>query len=291
MLIPRRIYLCGGGVNVIAHLGALKVIQQHSNLRNIKSWLGISAGALMALCFVIGFTIEEIEQVYLKFDFTNVSDIDSAPGWIMNCGMDTGHRLRKLIEAVLHIKGYSETITFKELYEKRNMSLKVYVTDLNLAKLICFSAKDTPDRSVVDAVRASMSIPYYFQPFIDPETNHILIDGAVISNYPFFMFSPQELSETLGIFIDTCPKPLEELAVDDILLRPLRIVLSMRSKYEIEQYKENTIRIDSGDRNPVNFTISEENKKELIELGKQAAEDYYKYTHRANKPVRRYSVG
>jgi NTE family protein len=288
MSIPRQIYLCGGGVNVIAHLGALKVLQAKSYLKNIKGWLGISAGALMALCFVLGFTIEEIEQVYLKFDFTNVSDIDSAPGWIMNCGMDTGHRLRKLIEAVLHIKGYSEAITFKELYDKRNISFRVYVTDLNLAKLLCFSAQDTPERSVVDAVRASMSIPYYFQPFIDPVTNHILIDGAVISNYPFFMFSEQEISETLGIFIDTSPSPLEELAVDDILLRPLRIVLAMRSKYEIDLYKDQTIHIKSGDRNPVNLSISEEGKKVLMESGRIAAVEYFK--NKKTKITRRYSV-
>jgi predicted acylesterase/phospholipase RssA len=290
MLLPRQIYLCGGGVNVIAHLGALKVLQTKSYLKNIKGWLGVSAGALMALCFVLSFTIEEIEQVYMKFDFTNVSDIDSAPGWIMNCGMDTGLRLRKLIEAVLHIKGYSETITFKELFEKCNTVLKVYVTDLNLVKLICFSAQDTPDRSVVDAVRASMSIPYYFQPFIDPETNHILVDGAVISNYPFFMLSPHEVSETLGIFIDTSPKHVEELGVDDILLRPMRIVLAMRSKYEVEQYKEQTIYVNSGDRNPVNLAISEESKKELMDMGKQAAELYFE-NKKKTKPPRRYSVG
>ena len=290
MLIPRQIYLCGGGVNVIAHLGALKVLQAKNYLKNIKSWLGVSAGALMALCFVIGFTVEEIEQVYMKFDFTNVSDIDSAPGWIMNCGMDTGHRLRKLIEAVLHIKGYSDTVTFKELNEKCHISLKVYVTDLNLAKLICFSAKDTPDRSVVDAVRASMSIPYYFQPFIDPETNHVLVDGAVISNYPFFMLSPHEARETLGIFIDTSPDQKEELGVDDLLLRPMRIVLSMRSKYEVELYRDQTIYVNSGDRNPVNFAISEESKKELMDLGKKAADEYFENKKKA-KPPRRYSVG
>jgi len=288
MLIPRQIYLCGGGVNVIAHLGALKVLHAKSYLTHIKGWLGVSAGALVALCFVIGFTVEEIEQIFLKFDFTNVSDIDSAPGWIMNCGMDTGHRLRKLIEAILHIKGYSETITFKELYEKCPITLKVYVTNLNLAKLICFSAKDTPNKYVVDAIRASMSIPYYFQPFIDPETNHILMDGAVISNYPLFMLSPQEIDETLGLFIDTGPKPLEDLGVDDILLRPMRIALSMRSKYEVELYKEQTIYIVCGDRNPVNFTISEESKRELFDMGKCAADIYFK---NKKKPGRRYSVG
>lgn len=288
-MILRRIYLCGGGVNVIAHLGALKVLQTTQDFKNIKEWIGISAGALMAMCFVIGFTIEEIEQIYLKFDFTNVSDIDSAPGWIMNCGMDTGHRLRKLIEACLHIKGYSETITFKELYEKRNISFKVFVTDLNDAKMVCFSTATTPDRMIVDAVRASMSIPYYFQPFIDPVTNHVLVDGAVISNYPFFMFNEQELNETLGIFLNTTLPPSEELSMDDILLRPLRIVLSMRSKYEIEQHRLRTIVVSIGPRNPVNLSISEEDKKELLEMGRKAAEDYLK-NQINKKPIRRYSV-
>ena len=86
----------------------------------------------------------------------------------------------------------------------------------------------------------------------------------------------QEIDETLGLFIDTGPKQLEELGVDDILLRPMRIALSMRSKYEVELYKEQTIYIVCGDRNPVNFTISEESKRELFNTGKCAADMYFK---------------
>ena len=147
-------YLCGGGINVIAHIGVLKELQRRSMLRNVREWIGVSAGALMALCLVIGFTLVEIEQVYIKFDFTNISDIDSAPGWIINYGMDTGNKLRKLIEACLHIKGISETITFKELYDLYKISYRIFVTDLHEAKLIQFSAIDTPDRCIVEAVQA-----------------------------------------------------------------------------------------------------------------------------------------
>jgi NTE family protein len=288
-MIPKRMYLCGGGINVIAHIGVLKELQRRFMLRNVREWIGVSAGALMALCLVIGFTLVEIEQVYIKFDFTNISDIDSAPGWIINYGMDTGNKLRKLIEACLHIKGISETVTFKELYDLYRISYRIFVTDLHDAKLIQFSAIDTPDRCIVEAVQASMSIPYYFQPVIDSTNSHILMDGGVISNYPLFMLSEKELGETLGIYLRTGPAKIEELQLHDFALRPLQLALSMRGQYEAQQYAKQTIVVHLGPRSPIHLTITEEEKLEMIKMGVNATVDFYKSKY--CKPVRRYSVG
>lgn len=289
-MIPTRIYLCGGGVNVIAHVGVLKELQRHSTIHigKIKEWMGVSAGALMALCLVIGYTCEELEQFFLGFDFRNVTDIDSAPGWIINYGMDTGIKLRKFVEACLHIKGISETITFEELYNHTHLRLRAFVTDLNTGKLIPFSYDTTPKRNVVEAVCASMSLPYYFQPIIDPETNHYLMDGVVVSNYPLFMLSEHELRETLGIYFHSKPASVEEFKIEDFALRPIQIMLNMRGQQEIRQFNENTIIVPVGSRSAVHFDIDEKEKKELLRIGHDAVRTYL--VGQRKRIQRRYSV-
>lgn len=283
-------YLCGGGVNVIAHIGVLKELQkQHMcSIGNMKEWMGVSAGALMALCIVIGYTLDEIEHFFMGFDFRNVTDIDSAPGWIINYGMDTGIKLRKLVQACLHIKGVSDTITFQELYHLTRLRYRVFVTDLNTGTLLTFSPSHTPDRSVVDAVCATMSLPYYFQPIIDKETSHYLVDGALISNYALFLLTPQELSETLGIYFSTQPTTLNEFELEDFVLRPLQILLNTRGEQEIKSYSDHTITVNIGQRSSVNFDITPNEKLELLQMGHQAIRDYIH--KRRKKIIRRYSI-
>jgi predicted acylesterase/phospholipase RssA len=288
-MIPKRIYLSGGGVTVIAHMGALKELQKRGYLASVREWVGVSAGALLSLCLVIGYTLEEIEDFYLRFDFTNLVDIDSAPGWIINYGLDTGNKLRKLVEACLHVKGLSETITFEELSNHRGLSFRIFVTDLHRAELVEYSDRLTPNRSVVDAVTASMSLPYYFQPVIDSETGHFLIDGGTMSNYPLYMLTHEELAETLGIYLRTVPSAVEELEIQDLAFRPVQILLSMRARFETRQYMSQTILVELGHKNAIDFGIDNAMKQEMIRMGREATIAFFK--KRASTLQRRYSVG
>jgi predicted acylesterase/phospholipase RssA len=133
-----------------------------------------------------------------------------------------------------------------------------------------------------------MSVPYYYQPVIDSDTNHILIDGGVVSNYPLFTLTPDELSETLGIYFTTFVNPKEEIEMEDFAIRPLQIIISMRAKYELDRYKSNSIIVPIGSRSIVNFEITADEKKELMEIGKNATEEYFE--RRKRNIVRRYSV-
>ena len=144
-MIPQRIYLSGGGTCAIAHIGALLELSNHIPLRAIKEWMGVSAGSLMAMCLSIGYTLKELEEFCLKFDFTNIREYDSVPGWLLHFGIDTGERLHKLLEACLHVKGLSSEFTFKDCYDKFGITLRVVATDLNDAKAIHYSPKSTPN--------------------------------------------------------------------------------------------------------------------------------------------------
>ncbi len=289
-MLPHRIYLSGGGMCAIAHVGALIELSTHIPLKAVKEWMGVSAGSLVAMCLCIGFTLEELYEVCIRFDFTNVKEYDSVPGWLLHFGIDTGERLHKLIEACLHVKGLSSDFTFKDCYDKFGKSLRIVATDLNDAKSITFCPKLTPNYKIADAVRASMSYPYYFQPFICPISNHHLSDGGVISNYPLFVLPKEEHSRTLSILIRTSMKTEEDLMnldIEDLISRPINIVLTERTNIEARFYDSQCIQIKLGNLNILEFSFDEKTKNFIVEKGKEAVVNYFK---NLQKPKRRYSV-
>lgn len=289
-MIPQRVYLSGGGICAVAHVGALIELSNHISLKSVKEWMGVSAGSLVAMCLCIGFSLDELKDFCIRFDFSNIKEYDSVPGWLLHFGIDTGERLHKLIEACLHVKGLSSDVTFKECYDKSGVSLRVVATDLNEAIAINYSPKDTPNYKVADAVRASMSFPYYFQPHVCPVSGHYLADGGVISNYPLFVLPTEEHSKTLSILINSKIHKMMNLMDEDvekIIVRPIQMTLIEKHNLEMKFYDSKCIEIGLKDLNILDFSLSEEIKYRIIETGRTAVIDYFK---NCPKPKRRHSV-
>lgn len=278
-MIPYRIYISGGGLCGIAHVGALKELSNHISLKSVKEWMGVSAGSFLAMCICIGYTLDELYDVCLNFDFSHIKDYDSVPGCLLHFGIDTGDRMQKLIEACIHVKGLSSDFSFKQCYEMFGLSLKIVATDLNDAKSVVFSPVDTPDYKICYAVRASMSLPYYYQPFICPVTNHFLADGAVISNYPLFIIPKEDHIRTLSIIIRTSVNKVDDimnLSIDELVTRPLRILLMEKANLELKLYSLNCIQIQLGDVNIMDFSFDEKTKQNIMSKGKESVIDYFK---------------
>lgn len=288
-MLPYRIYLSGGGVCAMAHVGALVELSKHIPLKAIKEWMGVSAGSLVAMCLCIGFTLDELLDFSVRFDFTEIKEMDSVPGWILHFGMDTGERLHRLIQACLHVKGCPSEFTFQDCLTKYGISLRIVATDVNDAAPIIFSPATTPDYCIADAVRASMSAPYYFQPFICPVSGHYLVDGAVISNHPLFVLPDDEHVRTLSILIRTFIEKKEhtnEMMINEFMMRPLNIALSEKNKIESRFYDARCIQIMLGEVDILDFSMEDELKRTIIQKGKDAVIQFMGH----HKPKRRHSI-
>jgi predicted acylesterase/phospholipase RssA len=288
-MFPTRIYLSGGGICGVAHVGALQELAEHIPLTAIKEWMGVSAGSLMAMCLAIGFTLDELYDFSTRFDFTHIQHPDSPTGWILHMGMDTGERLQRLVNACLHVKGLPSDLTFHDLHQRFGVSLLVLATDLNLAKGVAFSPKETPNYPVAVAVCASMSYPYYYQPLVCPQTGHSLIDGGVTSNYPLYLVPKEERPRTLSILLRLSiqeAETLEDLSPEHLLVRPLSVALTEKTNMEVLMYDVECIRIPLGDMNVLDFSLSEDVKKDLVVKGRDAVRDWIRCRP---KPERRKS--
>jgi hypothetical protein len=262
-------------------------LEQEGLLKCVKEWMGISAGALGAMCLAAGYTVTEMKRFWLEFDYQAITDPDMATGWLMNMGYDTGNRVQRLLHAMLKEKGHADTITFEQLAAKTGFSLRVWATNMNKGILEEFSDKKTPTYCVSYAVRASMTLPYYFQPFKCPVSGDTYLDGGVITNYPLHYLTEQERNETLGLLITYTPALIPSLEFQDFLTRPMYLYTQSRSHQDYEIFKDQTVQIPMDSRSPVNFEMPMEQKVALMELGLKAARMFLKGYR---KPVRRYSV-
>lgn len=300
MLIPpKRIIFTGGGLRSLGHFGVLEVLQKKGLLKSVKEYVGVSAGALVGFSTMLGYTIEEMKRVVTDFDFTILQNAhpELVLDFFTNYGVDTGEQLEKFVKALLRVKGHSCELTFAEwakLFPKAPR-LRCFAANLNTCKLKEFSTEKTPEITFLFALRASMSLPFYFTPLKDPETDNYLVDGGVIHNFPMNYLTDSEKEESLGIsFLYSKGEPQEIQDFVGFLTQLYNCGFNPRT-YQVQQ--ENKLRcvvIPTGTLSAYNFDLTKEFRQELIDLGRKAAEDYcdsyLKLLFEHQRPIRRYSV-
>jgi predicted acylesterase/phospholipase RssA len=288
---PRRLILSGGGVRVVSYLGVLQVLKKQDLLKFIKEFCGVSAGALVSLLLALDYRFDTLERFCMEYNFANIrsDEPETALEFLENYGIDDGSNLKKLIEKILHHKGFGPTTTFKDLAASgRVKSLRVWAADIQHIKPVEFSFTKTPNASVVFALRASMCIPVYFMPLKNPETDTYLVDGGVMDNYPIQYLTEAEAQESLGITFEYSRRPIP---IHDLL----SYIGLLSSGYYMPSYQElvkkhasRTIVIPCAEQSPVDFELSTEKRQQLVAYGRQAAVDFFKGY--ALNLIRRHSV-
>ena len=287
MFLPHTIVLGGGGVKAVAHIGALTALKEAGHLTLARHYVGLSAGALVAFGICLGYPLPTLHDLCERFDFAALQD--PAPEGILsfldNYGIDTGERLAKFLGALLTIKGFPSCITFKELKGRVANKLTVVATNLTTGRPAIFNAETSPDFKVIDALRASMGIPFYFWPVRAPEG--ILVDGGIHALYPMNMLTPIERAKALGIVL---MPDLTEHWVDDgpdaYVMRLYELASTTKTGILYEMFKERTIKVITPAIRLTQFSLNAEQRHTLYRAGYESAKLYIK-EHKATIGRRR----
>lgn len=296
---PKRIVFTGGGLRSLCHYGVLQVLEEKGLLKHVKEYIGVSAGALIGLTQVLGYSITEISKAVTEFDFSILQNAhpELVLEFFTNYGIDSGERLEQFVCSLLRVKGYSAEITFQEWSAQHPNSprLRCYACNLNTNQIKEFSLEKTPDISLVFALRASMCLPLYFTPVKDPETGDYLVDGGVVQNFPMNYLTEDEKETALGISFQYGEK--EHNVIEDFpgFLHQMYNCSFNPRTYQVQ--KENLLRciiIPTTTMTAYNFDLTKEFRENLLSLGQKAAEEflanYLNLITKHQKPVRRYSV-
>lgn len=205
--IKKILVLSGGSIKGLAQAGALYCLEKHNILQHIDTFACTSAGAIVGMMIIAGIKPFDILHFFIAIDTKKVTN--SAPlNLLSSFGFDNGERIMVIFQHILEGKNYNSNITFREFYEKTKKKFIVTGTCVNTKKVVYFSHETTPDIRVVDAVRASSSIPLVFVP--KKIENMLYIDGGCIDNYPIKLFDTC-LDQVIGIMVTDRRKKVDAI--------------------------------------------------------------------------------
>jgi len=303
----------GGGVKGIAYGGTLDVLDSMNILPGIERVAGTSAGAITATLLALGFTSAEVADIIAKTNFKDFEDNNLLGGLFQftnKYGWFKGDKFKCWIGEHIKNKTGSSDYTFGQLKNdipsKKFRELHVVGTNLSLQSALVFSHETTPDVPIKEAVRASMSIPLYFQSVL--REKNIWVDGGVSWNYPVnifdnvrFVSNPANAVkveynsdegyvfnyETLGFRLDSTKvieynadhwknEPVEINNIKDYALGLINFMMEMANKKHLHQNDWNrTIFIDTLDVKTTDFKLSDEKIKALVQSGRGGAIKYF----------------
>jgi NTE family protein len=258
----KNLILSSGGIHGYCYIGSFKYLIENNLLGNIENILGTSAGSIFGLLYILGFNLFEIEELTTKILPTQWLDINytSILNFFDDYGIEEGDKMIKIIKIITNRKLDKPELTFKELYEYSKINFIVSSVNVNKQKQIYFNHENYPDMPIYKAIRMSTSIPLLFKPY--KFENELYVDGGIIDPCSVNYFNNPK--ETLVLMISG--RKYEDLAS----FRDFIICLYCCpiEKVREESYdKPNIIIFNIKDIKSLNFEITDENIKKIIQEG------------------------
>lgn len=276
--------LAGGGLQGIAHIGAIKALQDLDIKINYIS--GTSSGSIFAAMYAMGYTTDEMKKIasdYYK-TLTNIEKrpIISAVGTylihkkIKLGGLNPGEKIEKLAKLVAEQKNIKNIGDVK-------MPLAIPTVDtISTKECISLSKKCNIKRDDIDyiynipiekAIRASMSFPGIFTTCDFDKYN--FIDGGTKDNLPVQILKDMGAEKTIGLSFNI-DKYTPSDNILDILLRTVDI-FSLKDVRAAQKIADIAIEIDTQGTSLLEITNLEqcyqigydtimENKKQILKI-------------------------
>ncbi|MBP2330337.1 NTE family protein [Kibdelosporangium banguiense] len=300
----------GGGVKGIGLLGAVLGLADAGY--RFERIAGTSAGAIVAALVVAyqraGRDLHDLEPMMRGLDYTRFADgaglakvagkAGAAVEVVMHGGGHSGDYLTEWLGEALQDVGVSTFADLRiadpdsSLRDNQEYALVVHATDLSRRLLVRLPwdypqyGKNPDDMRVVDAVRASMSIPFYFRP-VQIETQSgtaTWVDGGLLSNFPITVFDRSDGEEprwpTWGIKLS---RDAQGFGQDKPVRTGLRIAISSlhamtadwnRYRYEEDGVTRRTLHVDTDGVSATDFDISAEKQQLLFTNGTLAVRSF-----------------
>lgn len=281
-LHPQRkkvgLVLSGGGAKGMAHIGAIKVIEEAGI--PIDYVVGTSMGSIIGGLYAIGYTPEQMDSMVRKQDWSfllsdrisrrdmNMAEREAAEKYVISVpfskssiqevagGVIKGQNIANLFSELT--LGYHDSISFNKL----PIPFACVAEDIVQGKEYVFH-----EGVLATAMRASMAIPGVFTPVrLD---SMVLVDGGVTNNYPVNIARQMGAEVIIGVDVQSNLKPANELDNAGVILGQL-IDLMGQEQY-LENLKETNVHIKVNVKGFSAASFSQQAVDSLIVRGEEAA--------------------
>jgi NTE family protein len=283
----------GGGVRGSAYTGAISVCETEGYLVNQTA--GTSAGAIMAALVAAGYTAYECKQILEDTDYNkfcdkwwtnNIPFIGSLITALWEDGLYKGKFFREWIAKLLQDKGIT---TFGDLKTKDGYKLHVIASDLSNSHGVVLPddledmyGLDADKFPVADAIRASMSIPFFFKQYNIKDSlgrKVYFVDGGMSCMLPIYLFKNSGI-KTVGFILRDLDKnkKYKEVTGPYDYICGLIDFISGGADYlyiEPEDWKNRIVVIDTFNISSTNFGITKQEKELLYMSGVNATSEFF----------------
>ena len=211
--------LSGGGAKGLAHIGALKIIEE-AGIR-IDYIGGTSMGAIIGSLYAVGYSAKQLDSIFMQTNFSTLIQDDLPrrsktfyekqesekyavvlPFEKFKIGLPTGlskgQNLYNLLSRLTsHVGDISD-------FDKLPIPFFCVATDVETGKEVILDHGYLPQ-----AVSASGALPSLFRPVIINDT--VLIDGGVVNNYPVDEVRAKGMDIIIGVDVQDSLKSRDRL--------------------------------------------------------------------------------
>lgn len=288
----RNIAVKGGGIKGVAYVGSLEVLEQNGALNDLERCGGTSAGALLACMLSLNYSASEVRDLMLTLDFNKFKNGRNPLRIFTRYGLYTGNYILDYVHGIMKQSKYKfrAGATFADMRKAGCRDLYVFACNVNSQQAVEFSADATPDVSVAGAVRASMSIPFYFKAYRfkgKSHDNHLYVDGGTVYNYPLSFFDSERFNpggeinpESLGLYLyGPDARPPKDLKYFEARYFARQLFESMLDAQDIlvradELLLKRSILIDDLNYSATDFDLTPQDMDKLIQSGRDAANSF-----------------
>lgn len=220
-----------GAMGYFAFLGAISSLKQHGRLDDLEEISGSSAGALLAFVFalakgdttkVLDYTLTVNTKQIMKPNIRN---------FLKNYGLVSSSKLRQVFSGTIKYFTGRDDMSFKDLYEWYPIKIHVASYCLDALKTVYFSVDSSPTMSILDAISASVAIPFIISSVkLNDGWNYI--DGGYAESTPAgaFLGRPREDVLILALewkLVSDIKKDLKSYAVG-------MLIANMKLRYDYD---------------------------------------------------------
>ncbi|MDY0298824.1 MAG: patatin-like phospholipase family protein [Candidatus Cloacimonadaceae bacterium] len=237
--------LSGGGARGFAHIGILKVLEEEGIKPDYVT--GTSIGAIIGSFYALGYTAVEIESLAVSINWDELM-LDNVSRGDLYVGQK---RWTPFGNAVLELDdGWNPKLP-TSLYRANSLNLKLFelyapasnIRDFNLLPIafscVATNLQDgTPkifnSGSLMQAVRASLSVPSLMQPFRVGED--IYIDGGISQNLPIEEVKNMGADKVVAIKVNSSLRKQDKLdSMIDVLDQTINIGITSKLNENIDE--------------------------------------------------------
>lgn len=270
----------GGAIRGTAHVGVIKALEELGVETDL--YAGSSVGAIVAALRAVGYSVQELADIFLSVNFELFRDISF--GFKYKFALSKGDIFLDWVRELIEMKFYGDSydkgnnppVKFKDLAK----NLIVITTNIKDFSCCEFSSFETPDFEVALAVRISCCMPGLMRAMnIDDK---LLVDGDLMKGKPMWSLSKNLSSSTdrileirlEGSFSGSDSQPIEYVngMYSCMTYSETDFIRNIYNDYDLYDY----LVVETGDAVVVDFNYPVEKRAMIIDSGYEQTMHYFK---------------